>query len=404
MGGYNEAVLLDVVRRSADGISQVQLTRETGLSPQTVSNIVRRLLDQGILKVVGMRGEGRGKPQTLLKLNAGSRYAVGLHLDPSIVTYVICDMEGRIVSERSDTEAITNDAVSTVRNLADGVSHLLYEAPIDRALVPGVGIAAPGPVDLESGSIYAPRWLKSLERLDLAEALSRALGLPVLLDKDTVAAATGENWVAARDDLSALFIYVGTGIGSSLSVSGEVSRGYTNNAGEIGHLTVDPGGELCECGRRGCLGRASDPAWLVADAIRDGVLPDTGESSPHAVDVQVTSLCAMAESAQSPARALLEHSAMAVAEAVRMLVAIHDPEKVIVGGPFWSRFEPYYLPAMERALKDNPEKRLRTPSLHSSNVRQHVEAVGAASLVLDAAYSPRPDTFLWDPKTPLAKL
>jgi predicted NBD/HSP70 family sugar kinase len=397
VAGYNEAVLLDAVRRADGGLSQVQLAAATGLAPQTVSNIVRRLLEQDFLRVAGVSGEGRGKPRTVLALNPRRRFAVGLHLDPSVVTAVVCDFQGGIVARLQDAEAVGGDAPSTVSALARAVERVVAESGIDRSSLAGVGVAVPGPVDTAAGAVFTPPWLRVLGDLRLADALAERVGLPVLLDKDTVAAAVGETWAAGDAGSQLLFVYLGTGIGSAVAVDGEVLRGASGNAGEIGHLVVDPGGVRCPCGRLGCLGRASDPAWLVADAAAAGVLAGVAaEPSPHEVDELVTRVAAAADAGDERATALLGRSARAVAEAVRVLVAVHDVQRVVLGGPFWGRFAARYRPVIEQALRDAPDGPRVAPSVAESAFGDGVGARGAATLVLDAAYSPRMNGLLVD--------
>lgn len=102
MGDFNESVVLDAIRRHTAGLSRVELAQATGLSAQTVSNITRRLLDQGVARESGKQSTGSGKPRTLLQIAPGARYAVGVHLDPAVITYVLLDLLGTVVAQRSE--------------------------------------------------------------------------------------------------------------------------------------------------------------------------------------------------------------------------------------------------------------------------------------------------------------
>lgn len=92
MGDFNESVVLDAIRRHPAGLSRVELAQATGLSAQTVSNITRRLLDRGVARESGKHNTGSGKPRTLLEIVPTSRYAVGVHLDPAVITCVLVDL------------------------------------------------------------------------------------------------------------------------------------------------------------------------------------------------------------------------------------------------------------------------------------------------------------------------
>ena len=97
MGDFNLTVILDAIRRSPAGLSRVELAQIVGLSPQTISNISRRLLDQSLIVEAGKEGTGPGKPRTMLRLNPAGMYAVGVHVDPAVLTFVLLDLVGDVV-------------------------------------------------------------------------------------------------------------------------------------------------------------------------------------------------------------------------------------------------------------------------------------------------------------------
>ena len=389
VGNYNQSIVLDAVRRSAAGLSQVQIIELTGLSKQTVSNIARRLLDAGLLRSHGVTIAGRGKPRTTLRVDATSLYAVGVHLDPSLVTVVILDLGGKAVASDEAVGVLDKDPVASIGRVAAMVEALIVTAGIDRSTLAGVGIASPGPLDYTAGALVDPPWLEGWNGLKIAEAASSQLDLPVLVDKDTIAITTGECWSRDHHDgRSLVFIYLGTGIGSAVAHDGTVMRGATHNAGEIGHLLVDVEGTLCPCGRRGCLGRASDPSSLVQDARDLGVLDfEVGALSYESVGEHLNELCDLADRGNAQAQALLNRAANAIAEATRILVGIHDANLVVFGGPFWARLQTYYLGVVTDHLAASPEPRTAPTRVEGTVMGNAVGAVGAASLVLDNTFS-----------------
>lgn len=156
VGRYNQAVVLDQIQL-ADGISRVEIAQRTGLTPQTVSGIVRRLLDEGIVREDGAsRVASGGKPRTTLRLNAESGSAVGLHFDPTELTCSVVDLRGRplVVKRRPTPPSI--DPSHVVTAMAELVSEVLDEADVPRDKVLGLGLAAPGPIDQELGMIVTP--------------------------------------------------------------------------------------------------------------------------------------------------------------------------------------------------------------------------------------------------------
>ena len=273
VGEFNDTVVLAAIRRAEQRLSRVELAAATGLSGQAISNITRRLLDAGLVREAGrLMGAGLGKPRTLLELEPTGQYAVGVHLDPAVVTVVVLDLTGQVVARsRTETPAADDPGV-LIDGIAKTIENLIAEADVPRERVVGVGIAAPGPIDVERGVVVDPPNLAAWHLVPLRDALRERTGLPVLLDKDVTAAASAEKWAGGPNGQgSFVFFYLGTGVGAGLVIGDEVIRGSTSNVGEIGHVIVDPDGPLCYCGRRGCVGETSQPRYLVQQAVQAGV-------------------------------------------------------------------------------------------------------------------------------------
>jgi len=398
VGGYNQAVILEQIRR-AGGLSRVELAEATGLSAQTVSNISQRLLDAGIIVEAGRAtgGGGPGKPRTTLRLVGTSRFAVGVHLDPSVVTVVLLGIDGTVVSRQRRPTPSANDPARTVRLITKHIEHLLDASGIDRDRIVGVGIAAPGPIDAERGVIVDPPNLGGWHRVPLREAIEKSIGLLTILDKDVTAAAVAERWVAPTSAArSFAFLYLGTGLGVGLVLGDEVMRGGSGNAGEIGHIVVDPQGPACSCGMRGCIAVSCTPASLVAEAEELGVLPGTRVGSdPRTIDVAFSDLVDLAGGGHAGALEVLGRAADRIARALAVVCNLLDVDRVILGGPFWRRLAPWF----ERQLPETLAGLLVARGLHRVSVAgtalgEDVGAIGAACLVMDEALTPRPTSLL----------
>ncbi len=145
VGEYNQTLVLDLIRRSPEGLSRVELSARTGLSAQTLSNVTRRLADDGLIIEAGKVISGPGKPRTLLKLEPRSRFAVGVHLDPVVDTIVLVDIAGEVIAHDEIPalrDAAPGDLVAAVATAVDAI---VVRAEVSRDLVLGVGVAAPGP-------------------------------------------------------------------------------------------------------------------------------------------------------------------------------------------------------------------------------------------------------------------
>ena len=154
-------------------------------------------------------------------------------------------------------------ATAVVERIARGVAELEGSLPAGQQLV-ALGICSPGPVDSEAGMVIEPPNLAGLHHTPLRRLLADRLSVPVALEHDARAAALGEyHYGAGRGERSMVYIVVGTGVGAAIIIDGELYRGPHNAAGEVGHTTHEPGGQMCSCGNRGCVETHLAGPWLA---------------------------------------------------------------------------------------------------------------------------------------------
>ncbi|MGN7190763.1 ROK family transcriptional regulator [Curtobacterium sp. MCBA15_004] len=439
IGGFNRTVVLDAVRRSPDGLSRVELAARTGLSAQTVSNVTRFLIDAGMIVESGTVVAGRGKPRTILRLEASSRFAVGVHVDPAVVTYVLLDLAGSVVAESTTSTPSAEDPTEVVHTIASAVGRLVGGAGVDVDAVLGVGIASPGPIDVDAGVVLDPPFLPRWRDVPLRDAIAEATGFPVLLEKDVTAAVVGEMFLAGESSArNFAFVYFGTGFGVGLAIDHEPVRGVGSNAGDAGHIMVEQGalaGTPEGSGSRGEVGATVAPGRLLrvgaarglrlgvdgtrgghGGAVADGGGLGGGAGEPGAgagagvldvgvLDVGVEDVAAVQRSwaalgeairAGDPAAVSLAADAGTVmGNAVVLIVNLLDVDRVVFGGPFWSDIAPVALPAAREAVIGSRNLVPKHPiAVQDSGRGADVAAVGAACLVLDAALSPRASALL----------
>ncbi|MFB9641330.1 ROK family protein [Agromyces lapidis] len=398
MGDFNRSVIFDAIRREPEGRSRVELVEITGLSTQTVSNIARRLLDDELIVEAGKTSAaGLGKPRTILRLNPAGLYAAGVHIDPAVMTYVLLDLTGRVVAHARDRTPEASNPEQVMAHIRDHVERLVADSGIAREKLVGLGLAAPGPIDQERGTIVDPPNLRGWHSVPLRDALEDATGLPVLVDKDVTAAAVAETWVGGASGTgSFVFLYLGTGIGAGLALGDELMRGVSGNAGEIGHIVADPDGPPCACGQRGCIAVTITPQAMVEEAERLGVLrADAPFESPPEIDAQFARLCTAAEAGDTVAGGILDRAADRTARAVAVITNLLDVDRVVFGGPFWARLEARYLERVPPRLAEySATIALRELEVVGTGVGEDVAAIGAASLVLERTFAPTANRLL----------
>ncbi|WP_405009975.1 ROK family protein [Kitasatospora sp. NBC_01539] len=391
VGGYNQAVVLDAIR-TAGSVSRVELAPLTGLTSQTVSNVVRRLLDAGLVAESGQAPSSGGKRRTLLSPRADGAYAMGVQLDPDVAVVVLVNLIGEVVASRRLRLTDPGVPADVVERVAGAARRLAAGSGIDPARLLGTGIATPGPIDGRAGAVVSPPNFPGWGRVPLLDMFAAATGMPVAMDNDATAAAIGERWIGGRARAgSFLFIYLGTGIGAGIVLDNTVLHGDSGNAGEFGHMMVEPGPLICHCGGNNCLGPYVAPAAVIADLLdrhgraaaeRIGV---TGAA--EALHGDWKALRQAARRDDPAARDAVRKAARLVGQAVRGAVTLLDVSRVVLGGGALRGIESIMCEEVDTAV-NRMANATRTVAVEKSVIGDAVGAVGAASLILHGNYAP----------------
>lgn len=361
-------------------LARAEIARHLNLSPATVTAVTRSLLERGLIRVAES-APSRGRPRLLLEIVGGAAHALGVKIAADHVTAVRVDLDGDVVERRDfPFDAAAVGAVDRLRQL---IAPMVEEKVIESLV--GVGLGVPGVVSRE-GEVDSP--MLGWRKLPAAELLERTLGVPVLADNDVNTLAVAERlYGRGRSALDFVTVTIGRGVGLGIVIDGNVYRGYGGGAGEFGHVAVvDDGGELCTCGKRGCLETVvSDPA-LVEQARRGGLLR---------ASEGIEALRELAGAGRSEALSTFERAGGALGRALADLVNVLRPELVLLSGEGILSWE-YLAPAVERELRAGLFPPLGDVRLEVDPWDDAKWARGAAALVLrptfaPALHEPRPD-------------
>ena len=296
---YNRRIVLETIRLHAP-IARADIARRVGLTIQTVSTIIRELEAAGFLTARREAPKGRGSPATVLSMNPEGGFAVGVHVAPFGLEAALINVAGEVIGrERRDLPKVDPD--TAFREIALLCEKLTALRPGGRVL--GVGMAMPGPFDVDSMSFVGPTTLEGWKDVPVRQSLTLATGRPAFIEVDLAAAALGERLYGhGRDFRDFYYLYFGVGLGGAMVHDGAVMRGAWGNAGEIGHMPAVPDGDPCPCGNRGCLER-----YLSLDAY-ERQAPAIGED------------------------AWVAGAAPVFRRAIATIENLFDPETIIVGG------------------------------------------------------------------------
>ncbi|WP_214410633.1 ROK family transcriptional regulator [Sphaerisporangium fuscum] len=387
VGTFNRAVVLEAIQVS-DGISRVQIAERTGLTAQTVSVIVRRLLEEGLVIEDGSLPSSGGKPRTILRVDPAAGYAVGIHFDPGEVSYVLADLAGEPVTKLHTELRPGLSPEAVVRQMAATARNMLQDAGVPDGKVLGIGLACPGPLDAD-GVMNDPPRLPGWDEVPIKRLLEEHTGFPVTFDNDASAAAIGERWAGlARSTPSFAYLYLGTGIGGGLFLDNQIYRGRSLNAAEFGHITVVPEGPECYCGNRGCVEAVCCPSAVEA-TFRARLATGVPAPADHAA------ICAAAAAGDPLAVEVIGEVAARLADAAVSIVNMLDIDLLVLGGPAMHEAAGIYRQVIADAVATRPlARRLHKVQVEISPIAADAAAIGAASLVFHATYAPRLGTLL----------
>lgn len=189
---------------------------------------------------------------------------IGIDLGGTTVKFAIMTLDGEIQQKWSIDTNILDEGAHIVPEIIETINHHLELYGMTPTDFVGIGMGTPGSVDIEKGTVigaYNLNW-KTLQ--PVKEQVEAGTQIPFVLDNDANVAALGERWKGAgENDPNVIFITLGTGVGGGIIAEGNLLHGVAGCAGEIGHVTVDPNGFMCTCGKRGCLETVSSATGVV---------------------------------------------------------------------------------------------------------------------------------------------
>ena len=353
----NLSVIMHHLRENAP-ISRASLADITGLNKTTVSSLVRELIDRQFVREVGYEaagsGRGAGRLAMLLTLNPRAGYIVSMEIGVDFLMAICTNFAPDTMWQH--TEEIDPDMGQQV--IIDRLLALLYQGlnignQYCQTLL-GVAVGVPGLVDQTSGTLlFAPnlRW----ENVPLRTQLEGLIDSPLIVDNEANIAALGEHYFgAARGYNEVLYLSAGVGLGGGLVHNGQIFSGVTGFGSEFGHMTMDPDGEICNCGNRGCWEtQVSQQAlfrYMRRSAGQGNKTMLTEMTGGNLGALTVPLVVEAAQQKDQMALEALEVLGRHLGIGIASLVNAVNPELVVFGG-IMCLASNYLLPAIEYELK-----------------------------------------------------
>ena len=373
--------------RSRGPLSRANLSDETGLSRSTVSSLVNALLEKGFVREIGLETPGRGRPGILLELDPKGGSAVGIEIGVDYISIVLTDFiaqvlwRQRVVSNPDDEQSVIFERAEELiqQALAVGEQHDL------KCL--GIGVGVPGLVNAQQGTlVFAPNL--AWHEVPVRDKWTRRFHLPIFVENEANAAALGEFcFGVAQDVQNLIYLSAGFGLGAGIIIEGQLFCGSGGYAGEVGHMTIDPDGELCGCGKHGCWETIVGPR-AIARRARKALQDNKDSHITTLVDgdlsrIDVNTVIQAAEAGDAVACNALRETGVQLGIGIGNLVNAFNPQMVVLGGAL-SSASPFIMPVIEKAVQKHalpqPYESLEiAASAHGADAC----VMGGVALVLD---------------------
>ncbi len=352
----NQTVLLHLIRERQP-ISRAEIAKITGLRPGTISSIVNRLIRKGVIYEGAEGPSSGGRKPTYLYINAENAYVLAIDIGVRDTVYAVSDFNGRILKQKA---IVTKGKPQEFLTFLASEIEKTLKSDYRRAKFAAAGVSVPGLIKRDAGEVTVSPNLE-WNNTPVKKILEEKLKLPVFVENDANAAAYSELWYGPLDEIKVktlLYILVVDGLGTGLIINGELHVGSQIGLGGFGHMCLEPNGEVCSCGRKGCWETLASESATIARYHR---LMNNKNGS---ITTSITDIIALANRGDEKAIAALKATAEYLGEGIASLAHGLSPEIVVVGGEIagaWNLIAP--------VIKDKVKSRYLIPSIAKIDIR-----------------------------------
>ena len=347
----DEMQLLDATFWSGGG-SRHGMAERLGFSRSKANGLIAGLVEQGLLCEAGLQQSSGGRRAENLQLHGDLGVLIGVDIGATSLDVAVLRLDLTVLAQRTDVIDVRQGPGVVLARMRVLMREVLAEAGANAKAVLGIGIGVPGPVNFGSGQLVNPPLMPGWDSFSIRDYLREDYAAPVFVDNDVNLMALAESWRLKRSLTNFLVIKVGTGIGCGIVCHGEVYRGATGSAGDVGHICVDQTGPRCHCGNLGCVeAMAAGPAItrLATEAAASGqsaALADTLRLQGH---IDATDVGQASRAGDAAANAIIQRAGSLIGQMLASVVNFFNPSHVFIGGGI-TRIGPLFLAAVRQSV------------------------------------------------------
>ena len=335
----NEIRRILILRALLDNgpLSLTDLAKMTGMTLPVASNMVAHLRKKKqVVQSKEKSATQAGRPPSIVKLNGEAGFVLGIDIGRLFTNFIILDLETNIVGDtRRKSITLSND-IQLIEDLEREIKVVLSEAKVSWNKLLGIGISLPGIVKVKGKEGLGETYF-NFGDASAREILSKRFNKPVHIEHDLEAMAFGERWFGAAKEVdNALCVNIGWGLGLGIIIDGEVYYGENGYAGEFGHIQVVQDGELCYCGKKGCLETVAS-GRAITQIARDRIAKDattimTKDQHLRIDQIDAEAVMKAASLGDQFSIEILEEAGRHLGAGIGILINLLNPALVILGG------------------------------------------------------------------------
>lgn len=358
------------------------------VSSPTLKRLLDELESEGLIIELGLGESGGGRRPSIYGLNPDSRFILGIDVTRFELRLALFNLSCQMVGKMMVIPVGLETGDDVILTLKKNIAELFKTYKIDKGKILGAGLALPGLIDMKTGISYS---YLNQGSTPIAQYLSKQLGLHVFVEHDTRSMARGELMFGhAKGKKNVLCLNLGSGIGLSMIINGRVYSGESGYAGEFGHINVDPHGQLCYCGKIGCLETVASGRTL-----KKKVVEDLQSGTPTVIkslidnDLSKVTLKIILEAVNAGdqyANELIATTGVHLGKGIATLLHLFNPELIILGGTL-SKADDILINSIQQTLNSYSIPRIRQDTvILISGLGENAGLMGAVALVMDRVF------------------
>ncbi len=356
-------------------ITKQQISKELHISIPTVISNVNELIEEGYLDEAGVAESTGGRKPIIVRFLSDARYSFGVCVTPSKIRIALINFKLEIIKEKEFKLSQDIESIDIVMDkIKRCIDELVDSFNIPKDKVIGVGFSLPGTVNEEELLLVNAPNLK-LNNIDFKK-YERLYGYKLFMENEANAAAYAETFINPDKVIKNLvFVSITEGIGTGIMINDNLYKGSNKHAGEFGHMTIVKDGELCNCGKKGCWELYASEKALINKYNKEF----------NAEDKNLKEFFKLTKTNEK-ANKILDNYIDYLAEGIKNIILITDPEEIIIGGKI-AYYEEYFKESlMKKVFEENSFYIKEECTLSFSKLKENASILGAALMTMQEIF------------------